>query len=428
MNELRQVVEPLAQGRHRDDRHGEAEEEILAKLSGRDVGPEVPVRRRDDADIDSTLHLAANPAHLSALEGAQKAWLQVDGELSDLVEEERPTVSALERARVGGDGPGEGPALVPEELALREIRRYRAAVEHDERAAGPRTLFVQDVGDDVLARSRLSEESDGDVRLREPPQHVEHFEHRDGSGREPAEVADRLLMTTADDLRRGPAAVQVPSFRGRPSVARAARLPVLLRRWQRRPSSSGSDARSRPCSQRPYLSSRLGKLALGTLRASSTRPPSTHSDRDTVLLLRNKRRAVRCERAAPPSADSSRTHRPRERFSGAARPVPFPPTRSLIPAAPTVVCEPCETKATAIERPSPRSSRVRNRKSEWGHPETGEASRRAPGRQSTQPPVRVAWARDFRAFLAACRPETARVQRRRGHRMLSSICPTTRRR
>jgi 3D (Asp-Asp-Asp) domain-containing protein len=37
-----------------------------------------------------------------------------------------------------------------------------------------------------------------------------------------------------------------------------------------------------------------------------------------------------------------------------------------------MVCEPCETKATPVERASPRSSRVRNRKSESIHPETGE--------------------------------------------------------
>ena len=89
VDELRQVVEALPQRRHRDDRDREAEEEVLAKAPGGDVGPQVAVRRRDDAHVDAAVDPAADAPDLAALERAKEARLQVERELGNLVEKER---------------------------------------------------------------------------------------------------------------------------------------------------------------------------------------------------------------------------------------------------------------------------------------------------------------------------------------------------
>ena len=202
MNELRQIVEPVAKRWDGDDGDGEAEEEVLAELPRRDVRPEIAVRRGDDPDVDPTLGLAAHPPHFPALERAQEAGLKIDRKLAYLVEKERPAVGALERAGVGRDGPREGSALVAQKLALGEVGRHGAAIEDDERAARAGALLVQRVGDDVLAGSGLAEQRDGDLGLGEPLDHIEHFEHRSRPRRERAELPHRPEMPTAEVRRR----------------------------------------------------------------------------------------------------------------------------------------------------------------------------------------------------------------------------------
>ena len=80
-------------------------------------------------------------AHEGAgLEHAQQLDLQLERHLGDLVEEQRAAVGALEVALVLPVGAGEAAPLVAEQLALDQVRRDRAAVDGEERAASRRRL------------------------------------------------------------------------------------------------------------------------------------------------------------------------------------------------------------------------------------------------------------------------------------------------
>src|SRR5436309_212299 len=77
----------------------------------------------------------ADRLDLARLERAQELDLQVQREVADFVEEERPSVRSAECARSAGHGAGERAFLVPEQLCLGELAGDGAAIERDERAA-----------------------------------------------------------------------------------------------------------------------------------------------------------------------------------------------------------------------------------------------------------------------------------------------------
>ena len=96
LGDRRDVVAPGPERRHGDGEDVEPVVEILAERPPRDLALEIPVRRGDDADVDGGRVVAAEPQHLTLLEDAQEAGLQRDGDVPDLVEEDRPGVGGLE--------------------------------------------------------------------------------------------------------------------------------------------------------------------------------------------------------------------------------------------------------------------------------------------------------------------------------------------
>ena len=106
--------------------------------------------RRDDAHAHRLYPIASDRPHLSGLEDAEKHGLDVQRKLTNLVEEERSAICALERAAPRLDRSGERSTPVPEELARDELARDRATVERHERPGYARTL-VQRTGDEVFA-------------------------------------------------------------------------------------------------------------------------------------------------------------------------------------------------------------------------------------------------------------------------------------
>ena len=66
---------------------------------------------------------------------AQQAWLQLERQLANLVEEQHAALRALEGTGMLGVRAGERATLVAEQLALDQIRRDGATIEHHERRA-----------------------------------------------------------------------------------------------------------------------------------------------------------------------------------------------------------------------------------------------------------------------------------------------------
>src|SRR5205823_5076772 len=154
-DERRNVLWPLAERWKRDREDVHAIVQVVPERPGGDHLFEVPVRGCDYPDVDSFGARAAETLELPLLEHPQQLRLQLERDVADLVEEERPAVGQLETADPLRDGPGESAALVAEELALEQARRDGGAVDLDERPPSAPAQVVNGTGDQLLAGARL---------------------------------------------------------------------------------------------------------------------------------------------------------------------------------------------------------------------------------------------------------------------------------
>ena len=152
----------------------------------------------------------------AVLERAQQPRLQIQRQLADLVQEQRAALGALEGAGVLGVRAREGAPLVPEQLALDQVGRDRAAIEDDERPAGARAGFVDRVRKDVLARAGLAAQGQRHLAGRQPAKKREHLVHRGGhrhrrsEGLRPVRRARRWTKAAAREMAVGALARRCP--------------------------------------------------------------------------------------------------------------------------------------------------------------------------------------------------------------------------
>ena len=170
MHEQRDVVGALAQRRQVHREHVDAVVEVLAEAAARDELIEIAVGRGDDADVDATILIVADPAELLRLQDAQELGLQRQRQLADLVEEQRAGVRGREQTLAIARRVGERAAHVTEQLVLEQRLGDRGAVDDDERRVVARRRVVDRARDQLLAGAALAEDRDG---------HVGRRDHRD---------------------------------------------------------------------------------------------------------------------------------------------------------------------------------------------------------------------------------------------------------
>jgi hypothetical protein len=117
LDQERDIVLTLAKRRHVHLHHREPEVEILPERARGELRPEVPVRGGHDARVKAHPVIRPDPAHLPRLERAEQLGLEIEGQLADLVDEERAAVRLLEQTRPRGRGAGEGPRTWPNSSA-----------------------------------------------------------------------------------------------------------------------------------------------------------------------------------------------------------------------------------------------------------------------------------------------------------------------
>ena len=158
----RDVAAPLPKRRHDDLDHAQPVEQVEPERPLLHPPPRDPARGRHDAHVQADRPGAAQAHDLAALDDAQELRLDLHRHRVDLVEENRPPLRRLELARLAfAPGAGERSGGVPEQLALHELPRQRAAVDRDEGPFGPPALSVDGVGDHLLAGAALAQDSTG---------------------------------------------------------------------------------------------------------------------------------------------------------------------------------------------------------------------------------------------------------------------------
>ena len=96
------------------------------------VRREVAIRRRDEAEVDMDVFVAAYALYGARLESPEELHLRGEVDLSYLVEEERSAAGCLELSDFRSVCARERAFLVAEQLGLDERRRKRRALDGDE--------------------------------------------------------------------------------------------------------------------------------------------------------------------------------------------------------------------------------------------------------------------------------------------------------
>jgi hypothetical protein len=144
----------------------------------RDLNDEIPVRGRDETDIDRTSLGLAESHHLAFLNGPQELDLHRRRDVADFIQEQCAALRRFEDAEAIANGPGEGAAHMAEELGLEERVGQRAAVDRHKRTLGARRRAVQPAGQSLLADAVFTGDEHRRVRWRDARREIPQQGHR----------------------------------------------------------------------------------------------------------------------------------------------------------------------------------------------------------------------------------------------------------
>ena len=123
VHQERHVLEPFPERRELDRDHVEPIEKVLAEPMLGDGLGEVAIGRCDHAAVGPDRLGPPDPLEPLVLEHAEQLGLHAEGDLADLVEQQRAPAGLLESPLPLAVGAGERASLVAEELALQQVFR-----------------------------------------------------------------------------------------------------------------------------------------------------------------------------------------------------------------------------------------------------------------------------------------------------------------
>src|SRR5947209_3475151 len=167
----------------------------------------------NDANIDAYFLVRTNRAHAGPLNDIQEFGLEWSGKIVDVIQKQCPVLRRLEKSLAVRECSGEGPTLMPEQLAFRQRLVDCAAVYGNEgMTAALLVKFMDGTRQYLLARARLPFEQYGYVAdfggLSRPPQH-RHHAGRAGDESDPIESLLQLFIPRVVVHQSPPSAMQM---------------------------------------------------------------------------------------------------------------------------------------------------------------------------------------------------------------------------
>ena len=168
VDELRNVLAPLAKRGYYDRKRRQAVVQILAEFARSHRRLQIPVGGRDHLQVHRDRGRAADPLQLALLQDPQQLGLQCRRHVGDLVQQDRTAVRAFEVPDSAARRTGERPLLVPEQLALDQSLGHCCAVDCHEWPLAACAAEVQGLGYQLLAGTALAADKHRDVGLHCP--------------------------------------------------------------------------------------------------------------------------------------------------------------------------------------------------------------------------------------------------------------------
>src|SRR6202158_124367 len=150
------VFASFAQRRDFDRKHPQPVKKVLAELIVADHAFQIPMCGRNQTNINVDGFGTSEAFELLLLQGTQKLWLQIHGNVADLVEKQSAVIRQLKPASLLDERPGESALFVAEQFTFHQTRRNRRAVQADKCALPPRAEITKRSGHQLLARTGLA--------------------------------------------------------------------------------------------------------------------------------------------------------------------------------------------------------------------------------------------------------------------------------
>src|ERR1700733_13651268 len=133
-DEQRNIFWTFAQGWDPDREHVQAIVQIAAELAVLHHFLQIAIGCRHQPHIDSLGSVVTQPFKLTFLQSAEQLGLDLDGNVSHLVQEERALISQLQPSNLLSNRACEGASFMSKKLALQQSGGNRSAVEFYESA------------------------------------------------------------------------------------------------------------------------------------------------------------------------------------------------------------------------------------------------------------------------------------------------------
>ena len=133
------VVGSLAQGGQQEREDIESIIKVAAESAVGGHLCQIAVRRRDETHVDLDRLVAAETLEFLFLQHAQQLGLQLQGNVTHLVEKKCPAVGQFKAPDLLRNGAGEGTFFVAKQLAFQKSRGNGGTIELDERSAAAST-------------------------------------------------------------------------------------------------------------------------------------------------------------------------------------------------------------------------------------------------------------------------------------------------
>ena len=120
MNQERDILPSLAKWWYLNRKNIEPVKQILPELMVADHQREIPMCRRDKANVNMSGLVASQPLELLFLQRVQQLWLQVQTNVADFIQEQRAVIGNLKTPAFLHQGASECTLLMVRRLLFRQ--------------------------------------------------------------------------------------------------------------------------------------------------------------------------------------------------------------------------------------------------------------------------------------------------------------------
>ena len=160
MNQERDILPSLAKWWYLNRKNIEPVKQIFPELMAADHQRQIPMRRRDKANVNMNGLVASQPLELLFLQRAQQLWLQFQTNVANFIQEQRAAIGNFKAAAFLQQSASERTLLMSEQFAFDKPGWNSSAIETYERSVSSWTEVMDCARNQFFPGARLAVQQD----------------------------------------------------------------------------------------------------------------------------------------------------------------------------------------------------------------------------------------------------------------------------